>query len=263
MSVGPELGRGVRSIVYAFGEHDVAKIATAGTPDEWLVEELRIADSAARAGAPVSGGRRLVRIDGRQALVSLRIDGPSMWDAVRSDLDRADAFGVELAELQLRIWACVPSYELPEQRDRVAGKVYAAAARHGEDLAAAIDVMPSRTDRLVLCHGDLHPRNVLLSPGRPGVVDWFDAARGTAEADAARTELMLRSLDELEAGVTSAMGASLERLADAYRASIVGSGRCDADLIDRWRVVHRVARLAEGFGVGKLDEVRAELRAIE
>jgi Ser/Thr protein kinase RdoA (MazF antagonist) len=41
----------------------------------------------------------------------------------------------------------------------------------------------ARADRLL--HLDLHPRNVLLSPRGPYVIDWANAARGPAALDPA------------------------------------------------------------------------------
>jgi len=47
----------------------------------------------------------------------------------------------------------------------------------------------------VLVHGDLHPDNVLLSPGGPVVIDWANAGRGPAGADVADCWLLLASAD--------------------------------------------------------------------
>ncbi len=45
--------------------------------------------------------------------------------------------------------------------------------------------------RTVLCHGDLHPSNVILTDDGPMIVDWFDACRGEPVAEVARTSLLL------------------------------------------------------------------------
>lgn len=56
--LGAELGRGVRSVVYALGDDRVVTAPDPATPEAWAAEELRIADSVARSGAPIPGGRR-------------------------------------------------------------------------------------------------------------------------------------------------------------------------------------------------------------
>lgn len=257
MEIGVELGRGVRSVVYAFGEDEVVKVPNANTPEAWLSEELRIADSAARVGAPVPGGRRAVRFADRMALVSRRVHGPSMGEVLRNDPTQAARFGRQLAEIQFDVWACVPSYELPLQRDRLGAKIVAAAARHGADLLAAIDLVADDGGPLVLCHGDLHPRNVLLAPHGAVLVDWFDASRGAPVADVARTELVLRSgLDMVpDAPEVRALG----QVADAYRDAILADGGFDVDEIERCLLVQSIARLAEGLGDHGVAALRARL----
>ena len=47
----------------------------------------------------------------------------------------------------------------------------------------------------VVCHGDLHPFNVLVDGDRVTVIDWVGAARGVPEADHARTLLLMRWAD--------------------------------------------------------------------
>jgi tRNA A-37 threonylcarbamoyl transferase component Bud32 len=42
-----------------------------------------------------------------------------------------------------------------------------------------------------LLHLDLHPDNVLLSPAGPVIIDWTNAARGSAEVDAADAWLII------------------------------------------------------------------------
>ena len=51
--------------------------------------------------------------------------------------------------------------------------------------------LDSLPDGDVLCHGDFHPANVMRSPNGPVVIDWPNATQGAAEADIARTLLLL------------------------------------------------------------------------
>jgi aminoglycoside phosphotransferase (APT) family kinase protein len=44
----------------------------------------------------------------------------------------------------------------------------------------------------VLCHGDFHPDNIVLSARGPVILDWVDAARGHPLADVARTALLMQ-----------------------------------------------------------------------
>jgi Ser/Thr protein kinase RdoA (MazF antagonist) len=50
---------------------------------------------------------------------------------------------------------------------------------------ASPDGLPSRGDGDRLLHLDLHPRNIILGPSGPIVIDWANAARGPAALDPA------------------------------------------------------------------------------
>jgi len=62
------------------------------------------------------------------------------------------------------------------------------------DLVAAADFLighPRPTDREVICHGDLHPFNVLADAGQITVLDWSASLLGSRSYDVAFTTMML------------------------------------------------------------------------
>jgi thiamine kinase len=61
------------------------------------------------------------------------------------------------------------------------------AARHAA--RAALDRLPQGSG---LCHGDLHPSNVICTKDGLVVIDWQKAAAGNPAADVARTLVVLR-----------------------------------------------------------------------
>jgi aminoglycoside phosphotransferase (APT) family kinase protein len=58
-----------------------------------------------------------------------------------------------------------------------------------DEVAAALARRPHGE---AVCHGDLHPGNVIMSPQGPVIIDWIDASRGDPLADVARSVLLLR-----------------------------------------------------------------------
>ncbi len=69
-------------------------------------------------------------------------------------------------------------------RDRIAG-VDGLDETSKKKLFAVIESLPDG-DRL--CHGDLHPENVMVDEeGELMVIDWLTAGKGCLEADLART----------------------------------------------------------------------------
>jgi len=69
-----------------------------------------------------------------------------------------------------------------------------------------------------ICHGDFHPRNLLLDAGTVWVIDWTDAGIGDRHGDVARTEWTFRSAAVILSGETGqAASAALDPgLADSY-----------------------------------------------
>ena len=66
-----------------------------------------------------------------------------------------------------------------------------------------IDTVLKLTDDLpdgdILCHGDFHPDNIVMTERGSIIIDWTTASRGNLLADVARTSLILR-LGELPPG---------------------------------------------------------------
>lgn len=258
MVPGELLGRGLRSTVHRWGDDDAVKVAFASTPSGWILEELRLVDSAAHSGAPVAARRRLVDVDGRPALASERLDGSSLWEELVDDPARATEVGSTLARIQLHLASHRPSYAMPRQRDRIVAKIRLAAARHDESLLDALRLLPADSPTAdVLCHGDLHPRNVIITDRGPVLVDWFDAGRGLLVADVARTALMLEVSGAL--GDDAVPASAIDAMRTSYLEEMTTSAAVVEADVARWIVVQRIARLSEGVGDLDIVDVRARL----
>lgn len=97
-------------------------------------------------------------------IVMQRLDGSTMLDEMSARPWTMTARARQLAELVDRLGRLpLPDHELP----------------------AAVD------DSDLLVHLDLHPNNVILTADGPIVIDWSNAALGTAGLDAANTWLTL------------------------------------------------------------------------
>jgi aminoglycoside phosphotransferase (APT) family kinase protein len=250
------VARGTRSTVHAYGDGAVAKVPVASTPDSWIEYEARFADAARGAGAPAPRLLGVERIGGRSASVWERAEGTSMWQLVVDRPSEAAALGRMLAELQEQLLALVPPVTLPRQRDRLVTKIRKAAATIDPALARAIAFIPPQAGTPRLCHGDLHPSNVILGRDGPIIVDWFDASRGDPLADVARS-LLLSDAAGTPEHLPGSDPATLATLTDAYLARLRERLEIDADLLARWRAVNAVARVAEGVAPGALLEVWA------
>jgi thiamine kinase len=253
---GNLVARGTRSTVHEYGRGAVVKVPVPSTPESWIRYEAEYAEAARAVGAPAPRLLALETIDGRVASVWEHIDGPSMWQQVVDTPDRGPALGRLLADIQVDLFALVPPVTLPRQRDRLVSKIRRTAATVDGSFARALELLPPQTRPLRLCHGDLHPSNVILARDGPILVDWFDASRGDPIADIARSSLtLLGDGASPPEHLPGADRATLEALTGAYLARLHDVLEIDDGILARWQAVSAVGRIAEGVASGPLLEV--------
>jgi aminoglycoside phosphotransferase (APT) family kinase protein len=254
--LGDLLARGTRSSIHSYGRRAVVKVPKPVTPDSWILFEAEYAEAARTVGAPAPALLGIEQISGRQASVWQRVDGPSMWQHVIDRPDRSARMGQMLADVQQALFELVPPVTLPRQRDRLISKIRWSAANVDASLALALDLLPADAGTPRLCHGDLHPSNVILCDDGPMIVDWFDASRGARAADVARSSLTL--LGDGAAGPSHLPGSdrgTLGVLTEAYLGRLRERLDLSPGLLTRWRAINAAARLAEGVSRRALLDV--------
>jgi thiamine kinase len=255
-SVGELVARGTRSSIHAYGRGAVVKVPHASTPSSWIESEAAYAGAAYAVGAPVPRPLGIEQINGRPASVWERVEGESMWELVIKRPGLGAEIGRQLAQVQERLFELLPPLTLPRQHDRLVAKIRRASLEIDPSLILALDVVPESEEPPRLCHGDLHPSNVILSSKGAMIVDWFDASRGDRVADVARTMLTLLgdgSVPPLH--LPGSDRRTLTTLTDSYLSAIRATLTVSDAVLERWYAAQAVARLAEGVQRAALLEV--------
>jgi Phosphotransferase enzyme family len=255
-SLGIPIAYGSRSVVHEWGSDCVAKVPLPNTPEGWIRYEALYAEAVWMQGAPAPRFHGLEVIEGREVSIYERLYGPSLWDAIVREPDRVEEFGRQLAQLHLQILPTTPPITLPSQRSRIVCKLTNAVRRTHPSLGITTELVPSRPEKMALCHGDFHPNNVIVTDRGLVVVDWFDASRGDACAEIARTMLLLYSGDEtvMPQHLPHATTAVLVALQRSYFEVICDSHQVDLSRLALWQLVQSTARLAEGVDPTPLVE---------
>ena len=254
--LGDIVARGTRSTVHAYGHSAVIKVPAASTPEDWIRYEARYAEAARGAGAPAPRLLGVEQVAGRVASVWERVDGRSMWELVVEQPQQSAALGRILADVQHALFVLVPPVTLPRQRDRLVSKIRRAAATIDASLGRALAFLPPPGGSPRLCHGDLHPSNVILGADGPMIVDWFDASRGDPIADVARSSVtLLGDVTNPPAHLPGSDPATLAVFTDAYLERLREHVAIDDELLARWQAVSAAGRIAEGVAPGPLLEV--------
>ena len=190
-SPGKLLARGRTSDVYEWDAGHVLKRF-----HDWfelgnIEYEQKIARAVHASGvkSPVAG--EILQIDGHNALIYERVAGKSMQELVLRKPWKLFAYARVLAQLHAQMHGCTFDASVPAQRSRLKNKI-----DHADTLPASLkthllQAMNKLPEGERVCHGDLHPANVLISDKEAMVIDWIDASRGNPLADVARTSVIL------------------------------------------------------------------------
>ena len=263
VGLGEQLATGSRSAVFAWGRDAVAKVPFAATPEAWIHFEALYTAAVHEAGAPAPRFHGIEMIGGRAASIYQRVHGRSMWEHMLEHPAQLPTHTRTLAELQAHLFALVPPVALPAQRDRLRCKIREASSRVDPSLDGALALVPpSAPSRL--CHGDLHPGNVIMASDGPVIIDWFDAARGDHVADIARTSLLMSRRGHAPDGPGHLPGAEpdmLDLARDSYLDAITDLVAADPEDVRRWEAVVAVARVAEGIATDALVAIWHEWRS--
>ncbi len=195
-SPGKLLARGRTADVYEWdGAHVLKRF------HDWfelgnIEYEQKIARAVHASGvqSPLVG--EIIQVDSHNALIYERVPGESMRALVLGKPWKVFAYARVLAQLHAQMHGCTFDASVPAQRRRLEDKINhanALAASLKAHLLHTINELPEG-DRV--CHGDLHPANVLISGEEAMVIDWIDASRGNPLADVARTSVILLGVAE-------------------------------------------------------------------
>ena len=101
----------------------------------------------------------------------------------------------------------------------------------------------------MVCHGDFHPDNIMLTSRGPVVIDWMAACSGEPAADVARTVLLLSIGTPTEMDVVARMMITVMRrlVLNRYKAYYFRDSDLARSRVMDWLPVIAAARLVEGI----------------
>jgi hypothetical protein len=241
--VGDQYARGVELLaagrmaeVYIIDDERVVKLDR----QEWngiSTFESDVLALVAEAGLPAARSHGVITLDGRCGILLDRLYGRSLLEVVIETAEAdMDPLAEQFVSLQTMINATVIT-GLPDLVGRLSGEI----AQSG--LVAPL--LRELTDLLVqlddgtrgVCHYDLHPDNVIVTPAGWVVIDWLAAASGPPTADLARTLLLGFQMADLRV---------LEFTRGVRRHGLDQRGTDEA-ACNAWIRLAAAARLAEGF----------------
>ncbi len=258
---GSQIGQGRTAEVFAWGEKQVLKLFRPEAA-AWVEHEAMITRIAHAAGLPVPVVADIVEMDDRRGIIYERVEGSRMQDELRTKPWKVIELACKLAELQAAVHACV-SPELPSQRQKLERRIWATTALSVDKKKAVLKALDHLPDGNALCHGDLHPYNILMSPRGPIIIDWMDAGRGNPLADVAKTSLVLRlrrSVPGESAATRLLTGAARNFTHTAYFTRCLQLRPVNRQQLAAWQLPVAASRLSAGIA-GEQSQLLALIEA--
>ncbi|MBD0383031.1 phosphotransferase family protein [Paenibacillus sedimenti] len=253
------IGVGRTAEVFEETEFTVLKLFYAHFPSNLAEREYRISHTISQLGlsTPKPVGRLI--LDGRQGIVYERIRGLTMVRLLGQKPWRCIKEARRLAELHHEIHKLHISndLDLPKLRDDWSERISNTTLLNDAEKQEIQFRLNQMQDGDQLCHGDLHPDNVIIGD-QVWIMDWMTGMIGNSAADAARTALILRT-GALPSGAPKLLIVIIKIIqgwmSRAYmRHYLKLSGRTGLEL-EAWSLFAAAARLVESIS----DEEKQQL----
>ncbi|MFM9942632.1 MAG: phosphotransferase [Hyphomicrobiaceae bacterium] len=184
-SLGEKIGEGAFSDVHAWAPGQVVKLFKAGVPQRLSRHEAQVTRAVFAAGAPAPEVHDEVTLDGRFGIVMSRFDGPTLLQLSRSGAMSPAETGAILASLYMSVHKTPPPPDVLVLRDWLAALQISGGSVPHHITTGILALIERLRPGDGLCHGDLHPGNVIMTANGPRLVDWTGAVRASAAFDLA------------------------------------------------------------------------------
>lgn len=200
--------------IFALDERYVLKLFLPYLPDDEAENEAALIRAVCQAGVKTPAAVEVVKVNGRCGIVMERIEGRSMLAHLQDNLNEINEFAQALAQLHTELHQHSSMTLVPEH-EWLARKIKRAQPLRDEMKTAVLAQLQHLPHEDIICHGDFHMDNIIITADGPVVIDWCNANRGHPLSDVARTSLMLTK-GALPPNMSPAEQAAIQELRAAF-----------------------------------------------
>ncbi|MDP4145458.1 MAG: aminoglycoside phosphotransferase family protein [Bacillota bacterium] len=191
MEKGKLIGQGRTAEVFELEQDKILKLFRSGLPKTVIEKEYEISASICKKLDSVPKVYELLEIDNRSGIIYERISGKTMMKVIAIKPWRVKKEAQRLAELHKSIQRKV-DFELPNCKTRLKDNISKTELLEDDVKARLYEYIDRLKDDNILCHGDFHPDNILITKNKGIIIDWMTATEGNQLADIARTSVMFK-----------------------------------------------------------------------
>jgi aminoglycoside phosphotransferase (APT) family kinase protein len=157
--------------------------------------EAHMTDAVFAAGGPAPQVFGVVILEGRLGIVLSRFDGPTLLQLTRTGAVTRGQAGAILAALCRAVHKTPPPPGVLSLRGWADAWLRSASGQLPKHMAPGILALVERLQPGdELCHGDLHPGNVIMTAEGPRLIDWSGTVRAPAAYDLGISHILLTEL---------------------------------------------------------------------
>ncbi len=193
MHKGKLIGKGKTAEVYEWGNDKALKLYFKRYGYERAMHEAEIGNMIHTSGLPSPEVFDIIDVNGRVGLIFERIRGKSVLEKIKFNPLEMLTYAKQIAKLHYGIHQFC-SNGLPSQKERFTLKIERSEKILGQNKTKRIiDYLDTLPDSNVVCHGDLHFHNIIISGSALVPIDWANAYKGNPFGDIARTSLLMNT----------------------------------------------------------------------
>jgi tRNA A-37 threonylcarbamoyl transferase component Bud32 len=247
MELGQLIGKGRTAEVYRCDNERVVKLFREGFPESLINYEFKANSIAQQSISNVPVVYEKFTHGERTGLLYEFVPGPNLSEMIFSKPSKALSLTTEFAQLHAKIHE-IKAPELRTQKEYIRNNIESADVLDSNRKTAILEYLDRLPSGQSLCHFDYHFENIICSSRGLFVIDWMNAVRGSACADAARTRHILRY--SVPTGKPSLMKRRIIRIfrkavTKRYVKEYCRSAGCSQEEIDKWDLPILAGRLSE------------------
>ena len=182
------IGSGAQADVYCVGNKAI-KLFKEHCLKAEVFYEAAIHSMVENIKLPIPKIYEVIEYKGRMAIVMDLIEGTSMKQIIRNDINNIDSYIDIIIDLQIKIHS-INAFGFPKMKDRLPQCITNSTVLNNQQKEKLMVLLNRFNKGISLCHGDYHFNNLIMTNKTLMVIDWVDATCGSPEADLCRTYML-------------------------------------------------------------------------